>query len=169
MFYANVNEGPAKTEYIMAGTAYRSKMYVGKLRFRRWNEMHYRNCSTHTLRARTLGAHTHSGHTNSEHTHTLSFICRAHSLLQCNIHFTYYPARAFPASLAYSKALHLLPKGYNCARKKLYIISVSCIIRIIQKKKNPPRTSLPVWALHSFAIVALFIVFSHLNSLMRTA
>lgn len=123
----------------------------------------------HSEHTHTLGAHTHSGHTNSEHTHTLSFICRAHSLLQCNIHFTYYPARAFPASLAYSKALHLLTKGYNCARKKLYIISVSCIIRIIQKKKNPPRTSLPVWALHSFAIVALFIVFSHLNSLMRTA
>lgn len=121
-------------------------------------------------------APTHSEHAHSEHTHTRGtqtrsththcFICRAHSLLQCNIHFTYYPARAFPASLAYSKALHLLPKGYNCVREKLYIISVSCIIRIIQKKKNPPRTSLPVWALHSFAIVALF---SHLNSLMRTA
>lgn len=117
----------------MAGTAYRSRMYVGKLRFRRWNEMHYRNCSTHTF-----GAHTHT-----RSTHTLSFICRAHSLLhsQCNIHFTYYPARAFPASLAYSKALHLQPKGYNCASEKLYIISVSCIIRIIQKKNKTTENS----------------------------
>lgn len=91
---------------------------------------------THSRSTHTLGAHKHGAH-------TLSFICRAHSLLQCNIHFTYYPARAFPASLAYSKALHLLPKGYNCVWEKL-IISVSCIIRIIQKKKNPSRTSLPV-------------------------
>lgn len=91
----------------------------------------------HTQSTHTLSKHIHTRGTQTRSTHTLSFICRAHSLLQCNIHFTYYPARAFPAGLAYSKAMHLLPKGYNCVWEKLYIISVSCIIRIIQKKEKP--------------------------------